>query len=162
MRSLKAALFVFVTCVLVARGASAQLALPAGGLQKWPALDLDAGAAYGAGDLRWTYLGRIGAGLHLLNRHRVATLTGLFEMLGSEHKAFGARAELASIESGLGVAGSATLSTHGNPGIHVGASLSLLHVEGMFVFGDHSTRAVVAFLRIPLGLVGFGIWGNRQ
>jgi hypothetical protein len=162
MRWLVSAVTLFLSVALLASDATAQFDVPPGESLAWPAIDIDGGVAYGSGGLDWTYLGRAGAGLHIINRQRVATVTGVFEMLGSSHKAFGARAELSSIESGLGIGGGVSVSTQGDPGVNVGEGVSLLHVEGMFVFGDHSACAVVGFMRIPLGLVGYGLWGRRQ
>jgi hypothetical protein len=142
--------------------AHAQFEVPPGPFHGFPAVDVDGGIACASRGTDWTYLGRASVGLHLVNRQRVAAFTGGFEMLGSSHKAFSLRAELASIKTGLGIGGGPTMSTHGDPGVNLGVGLSVLHLEGILVFGDHSERAIVAYLRLPLGLIAYSLWGRRD
>jgi hypothetical protein len=161
MRLLVSGAFLLLSSLLLVPEATAQFEVPAGPYHPWPAIDIDGGGGYGSGGLHWTYLARASAGLHLINRQRFLSLTGGFEMLGSSHKAFGMRVELASITNGLGAGAGLTMSTRGDPGVNVGVSLSLLHVEGMFVFGNHPTNAIVAYLRIPLGMIAQARWGRK-
>ena len=159
MRFLVSSLFLVASILLLAPMAHAQFEVPPGPLRMWPAVDIDGGVAYASGGTGWTYFGRAQAGLHLVNRHKVAALTGGFEMLGSAHKAFALRADFASITNGFGAGAGVTLSTHANPGFGLGVSWSVVRLEGMFVFGDHSVRALIASLRLPLGLVAYRLWG---
>jgi hypothetical protein len=162
MRFLIPGALVVLSVLVLVPAARAQFEVPPGPFHKFPAADVDGGIAYASRGIDWTYLGRASVGLHLINRQRVAAFTGGFEMLGSAHKAFGLRAELASIKTGLGIGGGPTMSTHGDPGVNLGVGLSVLHLEGMVVFGDHSQRALVAYLRLPLGVIAYSVWGRRD
>jgi hypothetical protein len=67
--------------------------------------------------------------------------------------AFGVAAAIAHVQTGLGFGAGAHVTNHGVWGVHAGPSVSVLHLEGQIQFDDPTTKALVLFVRIPVGLI---------
>jgi hypothetical protein len=143
----------------VAAPARAQLA-PSGVRRLGPALDLDGGGGRASDGHGWGGFGRLGAGVYLINDEQYAGLTATAAVASWRKPAFGLSAAWAHVETGLGATGGGEITTGGVVGFQAGLSLSVLHVEGQLLLDTPRTKALVFYLRIPLGLL-YGVLKTR-
>jgi hypothetical protein len=132
--------------------AFAQIPLPVGH-RIGPAVDLEIGGGRATAGHGWGVLAGVGLGVFSLTQSRVVGVTATASYVPWQPFAFGLAGAFAHVETGLGFGAGAHVTTHAVWGVHAGPSLSLLHLEGQIQFDDRTTKALVLFLRLPVGLI---------
>ena len=145
----------------VEKSAHAQI-LPSGPKHPWLALDVEGGGALLPRTVDWTFLVRGGAGLSLIDRYYVRNFTLQAMTLGRGRQTIGLGAEINAIQSGLGASAAAMISLDGKFGAAAGFSLSLLHLEAQVYATEPVTAVVALTIRVPLGLIGYALWGPKD
>jgi hypothetical protein len=144
---------VLLAVILVAPPARAQtLLMPSTTGKVGFAVDADAGGGRATGH-GWGFYGGLGLGVYQVTDARYVGLTATASYVPWQPFAFGVAAAIAHVQTGLGFGAGGHVTTHGVWGVHGGPSVSVLHLEGQIQFDDATTKAIVLFLRIPVGLI---------
>jgi len=150
-----------VAVLSVERSAHAQI-LPPGPKHPWLALDVEGGVASLPRTADWTFLGRVGAGLSLIDRYYVRSFALQAMTLGRGKQTIGLGAEMNAFASGLGASAAAMISLDGEFGASAGCSFSVLHLEAQVHATEPVTAVVALTIRAPLGLIGYALWAPKD
>jgi hypothetical protein len=127
------------------------------------ALDLSGGVARNFEAPRWSLLGAATAGVGLYNGKRVLSFAAGVRGLRNDQRALVVTASHITLGSGVGMHGGALWDfSRDAPGASAGLSLALFNLQADLLFDDARTFYLSAFLRVPLGFLGYLALGGRR